>query len=102
MKCIFCGADVRINQKCEYCGSIAEPSYYPGFKQIEYETHEKTKSTSEPLDQKIYIVQRGDTLWSIATKFYGDGLQNKKILDANSTIKDPNKIYVGQKLKIPV
>lgn len=101
MKCIFCGADVRINQKCEYCGSIAEPSYYPDFKYIENETH-KTKDIIKSSSSKIYIVQRGDTLWSIATKFYGDGLQNKKILDANSTIKDPNKIYVGQELKIPV
>lgn len=51
--------------------------------------------------KRIYIVQSGDSLWSIATKFYGDGLQNKKILDANRNIKDDGRIYVGQKLNIP-
>lgn len=28
MKCIFCGAEVKMNEACQYCGSVAEPEYY--------------------------------------------------------------------------
>ena len=28
-KCQMCGAEVKIGQHCEYCGSMAEPYYYP-------------------------------------------------------------------------
>ena len=45
---------------------------------------------------KIYVVQKGDTLSSIAKKY---GTTYKKIAKENN-IKNPNKIYVGQKLVI--
>jgi murein DD-endopeptidase MepM/ murein hydrolase activator NlpD len=44
----------------------------------------------------IYTVKKGDTLSAIAKKY---GTTYQKIA-ANNNIKDPNKIYVGQKLKI--
>ena len=51
---------------------------------------------------QYYEVKKGDTLWKIAENFYGDGKLYKKIFEANTDIlKDPNKIQVGQKLKIP-
>lgn len=51
---------------------------------------------------QYYEVKKGDTLWKIAEKFYGDGKLYKKIFEANTGIlKDPDKIKVGQKLKIP-
>jgi len=51
---------------------------------------------------QYYEVKKGDTLWKIAENFYGDGKLYKKIFEANTDIlKDPNKIKVGQKLKIP-
>ena len=28
MKCKWCGAEVELGKRCEYCGSIAEPFYY--------------------------------------------------------------------------
>lgn len=49
-----------------------------------------------------YIVKRGDTLGSIAVDFYGDVNKWKKIFYANTdVIKNPNKIYPKQVLKIP-
>ena len=49
-----------------------------------------------------YTVQKGDTLWGLAKKFYGNGRKYTKIYNANKgTIKNPNKIMVGWKLKIP-
>ena len=51
---------------------------------------------------KTYTVKKGDTLWAIATKYYGSGGKYTKIVDANkSLIKNPNLIYVGWVLTIP-
>ena len=47
-----------------------------------------------------YSVVKGDTLWSIAEKFYQSGNNWKNIADTNK-ISDPTKIEVGQKLTIP-
>lgn len=50
-----------------------------------------------------YTVERGDTLWAIAVKFFGDGNQWKKIYkDNKEVISDPNRIYAGQVLTINV
>jgi len=46
--------------------------------------------------------EKGDTLWKIAEKYYGDGSLYKKIFEANRDIlKNPDLIKVGQKLHIP-
>ncbi len=51
---------------------------------------------------KVYEVVGGDTLSKIAKKFYGDANKYMKIFEANKDqLKDPDKINVGQKLKIP-
>jgi nucleoid-associated protein YgaU len=47
-------------------------------------------------------VQSGDTLSKIAQQYYGDPALYDKIFQANrDVLKDPNKIFPGQKLKIP-
>ncbi|GBF10865.1 MAG: LysM peptidoglycan-binding domain-containing protein [Tepidibacillus sp.] len=45
-----------------------------------------------------YIVQPGDTLWAIAARF---GTTPQAIMQANG-LTDPNLLYVGQRLIIPV
>ncbi len=45
-----------------------------------------------------YTVVKGDTLSKIAVRF---GTTVAKILDLNTDIKDSNKIYVGQVIKLP-
>ena len=47
-----------------------------------------------------YTVVRGDTLWGIANKFYGNGSRYPEIAKANN-ISNPDLIYAGQKLLIP-
>lgn len=49
-----------------------------------------------------YTVVKGDNLGTIAQKFLGDKSKYKEILNINPQVKDPNKIYPGQVLNIPV
>lgn len=50
----------------------------------------------------VYVVTAGDSLWKIAQRFYGSGAKWNIIYEANrDTVKDGNKIYVGQILIIP-
>ena len=56
---------------------------------------------SEP-EAQYYTVVSGDTLSKISKQFYGDPNQYMKIFDANKPmLKDPDKIYPGQKLRVP-
>jgi nucleoid-associated protein YgaU len=49
-----------------------------------------------------YEVKKGDTLWKIAKEVYGDGSLYPDIFKANQdTLSDPDKIQVGQMLRIP-
>jgi tetratricopeptide (TPR) repeat protein len=51
---------------------------------------------------RSYVVQSGDTLFSISRKFYKSPKRWKEILNANrKNIRDPKKLTVGQTLVIP-
>ena len=51
---------------------------------------------------KIYEVVSGDSLSKIAKHEYGNDIEWKRIFEENKDIlKDPDKIFPGQKLKIP-
>jgi nucleoid-associated protein YgaU len=51
---------------------------------------------------ETYEVKSGDSLSKIAKRVYGNGNEWKRIFEANTDVlKDPNKIFPGQKLKIP-
>ncbi|MCL7928056.1 MAG: peptidoglycan-binding protein LysM [marine benthic group bacterium] len=51
----------------------------------------------------MYTVQHGDSLSKIAKEQYGDPMKYPMIFEANQPmLKDPDKIYPGQVLRIPV
>src|SRR5262249_55443878 len=55
-----------------------------------------------PAASTLYTVQKGDTLSAIAKAQYGDANKYPVIFEANKPmLKDPNKIYPGQVLRIP-
>ncbi len=61
-----------------------------------------TDNSPAPSTNKTYTVQKGDCLWNIAKKFYGNGSKYTVIYNANKDkIKNPNLIYPGQVLTIP-
>lgn len=86
------------------------------------ESHNTTKKQPKPAEQPApastddggsgdgggsggssYTVKKGDNLWNLAKKYYGDGSQWRKIYDANKDVigGNPNLIYPGQQYTIP-
>ena len=62
----------------------------------------KQRETSSAPKTTTYTVKKGDCLWNIAKKYYGNGAQYTKIYNANKDkIKNPNLIYPGQVFIIP-
>ncbi|MCG7912277.1 MAG: peptidoglycan-binding protein LysM [Candidatus Thiodiazotropha weberae] len=52
---------------------------------------------------EYYTIVSGDTLSAIAKRFLGNASAYPKIFEANrEVIKDPNLIYPGQKIRIPM
>jgi nucleoid-associated protein YgaU len=52
---------------------------------------------------EYYTIERGDTLSAIAQRFLGKASDYPKIFEANrEVIKDPDLIYPGQKIRIPL
>ena len=63
---------------------------------------EKERDASTAPSARTYTVQKGDTLWAIAAKYYGKGSEYTKIASANTDkISNPNLIYPGQELILP-
>ncbi|HAX15758.1 MAG TPA: peptidoglycan-binding protein LysM [Leeuwenhoekiella sp.] len=53
-------------------------------------------------EAQFHTVVSGDTLSKIAKKFYGNAMKYPVIFEANKPmLKDPDKIYPGQMLRIP-
>ncbi len=51
---------------------------------------------------QYYTIESGDTLSKIADRYYGDPQKYKALFEANrEVIQDPDKIYPGQKIRIP-
>lgn len=52
---------------------------------------------------EFYVIQKGDTLSGIAKQVYGDANAYWRIFEVNrEVIKDPDLIFPGQKIRIPV
>ena len=54
------------------------------------------------VESQMHVVVAGDTLSAIAKEYYGDASKYPTIFEANRPmLSDPDKIYVGQVLRIP-
>lgn len=74
------------------CGNVAN---------VQAVDNQMTVAAPEP-EAQYHDVVRGDTLSAIAKKFYGDANKYPKIFEANQPmLSHPDKIYPGQKLRIP-
>jgi LysM repeat protein len=93
-------------KKVQECGYCTDPNYatkliniiekYELYKYDKVGNKKPVKATTEKEESQFYIVQKGDTLSAIA-KRYNTTVQ--KLVKLNN-IKNPDLIYVGQKIKI--
>jgi len=61
-----------------------------------------TESPSDPPHVRLYVVQRGDTLQSLALRYYGTRAAWDRIYQANrSGLASKDQLKVGQQLMIP-
>lgn len=68
------------------------------------EVHADGLTAPAPVQEvQYYEIQSGDSLSAIAKKYYGKASDYPRIFEANrEVIKDPDRIYPGQKIRIPV
>lgn len=68
---------------------------------VEHVNDSLTVTNPEP-EAQFHTVVRGDTLSAIAKTYYGNANSYMKIFEANKPmLGHPDKIYPGQKLRIP-
>ncbi len=104
------GVDVEVEgDKVVLKGSVADQTILEkaivaagnivGVSQVETQVKVEEGEEGEPV---IHIVQKGESLWKIAEKHYGNGSKYMAIFEANKPmLSDPDKIYPGQALRIP-
>ena len=62
---------------------------------------EKVAAKSEEKEDRDYKVVKGDSLWKIALREYGDGYQWTKIWQDNkSKLNSPDKLEIGMSLRL--
>ena len=54
----------------------------------------------EPVE-RVHTVRKGDTFWSLATRYYGTGRRWRDIAAANPSL-DPRRLRIGQTVRIPL
>ena len=107
-------------QKGETLWQIAVTYYGDGFKWVDIATENKLENaslidvgqeliipnvetelkTTNTITNDSYEVVKGDSLWNIAVRAYGDGYQWVKIASENK-ISNPNIIHVGNIITLP-
>ena len=66
------------------------------------EVEDGIETSDDVAASEFHTVVSGDTLWAISKRYYNKGSRYKEIFEANRPmLKHPDKIYVGQVLRIP-
>jgi LysM repeat protein len=104
----------KVDGGCEFDMTIKEvriaKSAYVKSKSKKKTTSTKQVTKKKKSTKRYYTVKTGDCLWTIAQKYYGNGMQYTKIYNANKAMIDKrNKgynvdkytIYTGQRFLIP-
>lgn len=90
-----------------YASDIIQSEPIPADEITHYVTDDGFVEVNNPSDLEdptvsYYEIQSGDSLSKIAKNFYGDAMKYKELFAANrEVIEDPDKIYPGQKIRIP-
>lgn len=90
------GFDIKVSIKLKQYREYATKTMQITIKQYRPVAVETTsnRATNTAPTTRTYTVVRGDCLWNIAKRYYGDGSQYTKIYNANKDkIKKPSLIY---------
>lgn len=93
---------IKLKQSTDFKVKTCKVKKKEKSKKKKVKTKKKRSTNKNTSKAKTYTVKKGDCLWKIAKKFYGDGSKYTVIYKANKKkIKNENLIYAGQKLTIP-
>ena len=63
---------------------------------------DELEAPEQTIEVTYYVIEKGDSLWKIAERFYGNGSKYTGIFEENrEVITDPDLIFPGQKIRIP-
>lgn len=91
------GIPVRQNG-ATFTGNMRTAFIKCGFTEIDTNASDTPQNAPSDSGVKVYKVQKGDTLGALSRAW---GCSIDDILKANPFIKNPNKIYIGDRLTIP-
>lgn len=61
----------------------------------------KRKKLVRARHARVHVVKRGETLWDISCRYFGDGKRYRTIYRANrGKIRNPHRIWPGQRLRL--
>lgn len=94
---------IKLKQWRDYGTKTVNISFNMEKPKASVEPQREATTSPTPAAAQTYTVVKGDCLWNIAKKFYGNGSKYSIIYNANRSVigGNPNLIYPGQVLTIP-
>lgn len=94
---------IKLKQWRDYGTKTVNISFNMEKPKASVEPQREATTSPAPAAAQTYTVVKGDCLWNIAKKFYGNGSKYSIIYNANKSVigGNPNLIYPGQVLTIP-
>lgn len=94
---------IKLKQWRDYGTKTVDISFGMQKPKASIEPRREAANSPAPTTAQTYTVVKGDCLWNIAKKFYGNGSKYPVIYNANRSVVggNPNLIYPGQVLTIP-
>ncbi|MDE7202414.1 MAG: LysM peptidoglycan-binding domain-containing protein [Lachnospiraceae bacterium] len=94
---------INLKQWRDYGTKTVSISSGGGKLEASVEPQREANTSPAPETAQTYTVVKGDCLWNIAKKFYGNGSKYPVIYNENKSVigGNPNRIYPGQVLTIP-
>ena len=95
----------RVKQQEELSNEMSQLTNESSFKsESSYESAlaQELNEKSKDVKGRIILVKKGDTLSSLAKKYYGDSMAFHEIIAHNKNItEESQQLYIGQKITIP-